>query len=192
MYLAGLNLADWIILVVLACFVISAIFAGFFREAFGIAGLVVGYMLAAWQYQHVASLFSSYVRSMWVADIASFLVIFLAVMVVAGIAGRLAHWAMKKVGLSGLDRAFGAVLGLVRGVMTVAVVLVSIATFKPSSSWLQGSQLAPYFLVVGRAATWAAPAELRSQFYRGLDLLRREADKTAMPGVLPAHSASGR
>jgi len=35
-------------------------------------------------------------------------------------------------------------------------------------------KLAPYFLVVGRAAIWVAPSELRSRFYQGLDLLHRE------------------
>jgi hypothetical protein len=39
---------------------------------------------------------------------------------------------------------------------------------------LEGSKLAPYFLVAGRAAIWVAPSELRARFYQGLDLLRRE------------------
>jgi hypothetical protein len=51
---------------------------------------------------------------------------------------------------------------------------MSMAAFTPTSTWLEGSQLAPYFLVVGRAAIWVAPSELRSRFYQGLDLLHRE------------------
>jgi uncharacterized membrane protein required for colicin V production len=65
-------------------------------------------------------------------------------------------------------------LGLLRGILLVAVVLVSMAAFTPTSTSLEGSELAPYFLVVGRAAIWAAPSELRTRFYQGLDLLRRE------------------
>jgi hypothetical protein len=48
------------------------------------------------------------------------------------------------------------------------------AAFTPTSASLEGSELAPYFLVLGRAAIWVAPSELRVRFYQGLDLLRRE------------------
>jgi len=177
MNLANLNLADWIILFSILGFVVSAIIAGFFQEAFGIAGLVCGYLLAAWQYHHVAAWLGNYVKAEWLAEIIGFLVIFLAVMIAAGIAGRIARWAMKKAGLSTIDRVLGGFLGLIRGCLTVAIVLVSMAAFTPSSKWLEGSQLAPYFLVVGRAATWVAPSELRARFYQGLDLLHRQADK---------------
>jgi uncharacterized membrane protein required for colicin V production len=80
---------------------------------------------------------------------------------------------MKEAGLSFFDRFLGGVLGLVRGALTIAVVLLGMAAFTPTSRWLEGSQLAPYFLVVGRAAIWVAPAELRGRFYQGLDLLRQ-------------------
>jgi hypothetical protein len=62
--------------------------------------------------------------------------------------------------------------------LMVAVILMSMAAFTPTSAWLQGSELAPYFLVVGRAAIWVAPSELRARFYQGLDLLRREERHT--------------
>jgi len=61
----------------------------------------------------------------------------------------------------------------VRGCLSVAVFLMAMAAFTPTSKWLEGSQLAPYFLVVGRAAIWLAPSELRARFYQGLDLLHQ-------------------
>lgn len=170
-----MNAADWIILLAIVIFVVHAISSGFFQEAFGIAGLVCGYLLAAWQYRRVAEWFAPHVKSEWFGDIAGFLIIFIGVVLVAGIAGRIARWAMKKAGLSAIDRVLGGFVGLLRGCLTVAVVLVCMAAFTPSSKWLEGSQLAPYFLVVGRAATWVAPAELRARFTQGLDLLRHQA-----------------
>ena len=80
---------------------------------------------------------------------------------------------MKEAGLSVVDRVLGAALGLLRGCLVVAIVLTSMAAFTPTSKWLQGSQWAPYFLVVGRAAVWVAPSELRMRFYQGMDLLHR-------------------
>jgi membrane protein required for colicin V production len=165
--------ADWVILVVILISILQAASEGFFHEAFGIAGLVIGYVLAAWQYQSFADWFAPHVQSQWVAQIFAFLLIFIGVMLLAGIAGRVTRWVMRLAGLSFFDRLLGGVLGLLRGVLVIAIVLVSMTAFAPSSGWLENSQFAPYFLVVGRAAIWVAPSELRNRFYQGLDLLQR-------------------
>jgi len=167
-----MNGADWIILVVILLSVVGAASSGFFQEAFAIGGLVCGYLLAAWLYNRLAQWFSPYLKSLWLGEIAGFLIIFLAVMILAGLAGRIARSIIREAGLRLFDRFLGGLLGLLRGCLVVAVVLVSMAAFTPTSRMLAGSQLAPYFLVVGRAAIWVAPAELRGRFYQGLDLLR--------------------
>jgi membrane protein required for colicin V production len=174
------NVADWIILLVLLLSVVQAASTGFFQEAFGIAGLVFGYLIAAWGYRHLADHFALYISSRWLGEIAAFLAIFLGVMIVAGILGRIVRWVVKEAGLNVVDRFLGGALGLVRGCLLVAIVLVSMTAFTPTSRWLQGSNLAPYFLVVGRAAIWVAPSELRTKFYQGLDYVRK--------AQMPAHS----
>jgi membrane protein required for colicin V production len=142
--------------------------------------------LAAWQYQRLADWFAPHLKSPWLGEIAGFLIIFFAVLLVAGIAGRIARWAMKKAGLSSLDRLLGAVLGLLRGVLVVAIVLTAVAAFAPAAKWLDGSELAPYFLVGGRAAIWLAPPELRHRFYQGLDYMRQTHGATDnVPKLLP-------
>jgi membrane protein required for colicin V production len=166
--------ADWAIVAVIVVSVIQAVSSGFFHEAFGVAGLVFGYLLAAWNYQRLAARFAPHLKSVWLGEIAAFLIIFLAVMILAGIAGRIARWIVKEAGLSFVDRILGGALGLLRGSLIVAVVLMSMAAFTPTSKSLEGSELAPYFLVVGRAAIWVAPSELRARFYQGLDLLHHE------------------
>jgi membrane protein required for colicin V production len=173
-----MSIADWIILGFLVFSVIGAASEGFFHEAFGLAGLVVGYLLAAWQYRRLADWFAPHLKSQWLGEIAGFLIVFFAVLMVAGMAGRIARWAMKKAGLSTIDRILGAVLGLLRGVLVVAIVLTAMAAFAPAAKWLAGSQLAPYFLVGGRAVIWLAPSELRHRFYQGLDYMRLEHSTT--------------
>jgi membrane protein required for colicin V production len=167
------NIADWIILLALVLSVVQAASSGFFQEAFGVAGLVFGYLIAAWQYRHLAEYFAAYISSRWLGEIVAFLAIFFGVMVLAGVLGKIVRWIVKEAGLNVVDRFLGGVLGLVRGCLVVAIVLVSMTAFTPTSRWLQGSGLAPYFLVVGRAVIWVAPAELRAQFYKGLDYLRQ-------------------
>ena len=168
-----MNVADWIILLVILISVIQAASSGFFQEAFGIAGLVVGYLIAAWQYRNLGGHFVADISSHWLGEIVAFLAIFLGVMILAGVLGRIVRWIVKEAGLNVVDRFLGGVLGLVRGGLLVAIVLVSMTAFTPGSRWLTQSSLAPYFLVVGRAAIWVAPAELRQRFYQGLDYLRR-------------------
>ena len=179
-----MNAADWAILGIVAVSAAVAASEGFFHQAFGIAGLIVGYLLAAWQYPRLAQWFGPHLKSPWLGDIAGFVVIFIGVVIVAGIAGRIVRWAMREAGLSLIDRLLGALLGVVKGSLFVAIILMGMTAFTPSSSLLEGSQLAPYFLVVGRAAIWLAPSQLRAKFFEGLDLVRR-AHIPDPPALMP-------
>ena len=169
--------ADWIICLVVLLNVVTAAMQGFFSEALTMAGLVVGYIAAAWQYRHLAEWFEGFLKNDWLAEILGFLIIFFAVLLLFGIAAKIARWVMKESGLSGLDRFLGGLLGLAKGGLMVAVILMGMTAFAPTSKLLENSQLAPYFLVVGRAAIWVAPSELRTRFYQGLDLLHRAPQK---------------
>ena len=172
-----MTLADWFICAVVLLNVVTAAMQGFFSEALTMAGLVVGYIVAAWKYRSLAEWLESFLKNPWLAEILGFLIIFFAIVLLFGIAARIARWVMKQSGLSGLDRFLGAVLGLLKGGLMVAVILMGMTAFTPTSKLLENSQLAPYFLVVGRAAIWLAPSELRARFNQGLDLLHQAPQK---------------
>lgn len=181
-----MGVADWIILAFLLLCVVQAIRDGFFREAFGLAGLVAGYLVAAWQYRPLANWLDPVLKQPWLAEVGAFLIIFFAVMLLAFLAGLLARWLVKEAGLTVMDRALGGVLGLVKGGLVVAIVMVATAAFAPAARWMRNSQLAPYFLVAGRAAIWLAPADLRHRFEQGLDYLR---NAPTAPKAAPAAPA---
>ena len=168
-----MTLADWFICALLLINVITAAMQGFFAEALTMAGLVVGYIVAAWKYRGVAEWLESFLKNVWLAEILGFLVIFFAIVLLFGLAARVARWVMKQSGLSGLDRFLGAVLGLLKGGLMVAVILMGMTAFEPTSKLLQKSLLAPYFLVVGHAAKWLAPTDLRVRFDQGLALIHQ-------------------
>jgi membrane protein required for colicin V production len=181
-----MTLADWFICALVLLNVITAAMQGFFSEALTMAGLVVGYIVAAWKYRSLAEWFESFLKNPWLAEILGFLIIFFAIVLLFGIAARIARWVMKESGLSGIDRFLGAVLGLLKGGLMVAVILMGMTAFTPTSKLLEKSQLAPYFLVVGRAAIWIAPSELRARFNQGLDLLHQAPQKlTSSPASPP-------
>ena len=60
------------------------------------AGLVVGYLVAAWQYRSLAEWFESFLKNEWLAEILGFLIIFFAIVLLFGIAARMARWVMKR------------------------------------------------------------------------------------------------
>ncbi|HTS08583.1 MAG TPA: CvpA family protein [Candidatus Eisenbacteria bacterium] len=168
---------DWLICALILFSVITAAIQGFFSEALTTAGLIVGYIVAAWQYRRLAEWFETFLKNPWLAEILGFLIIFFAILLLFGVAARIARWIMKEAGLSGFDRFLGALLGLLRGGLMVAVILMGMTAFEPASKLLHESELAPYFLVVGRAAIWLAPSELRARFYQGLELIHQAPQK---------------
>jgi membrane protein required for colicin V production len=179
--------ADWAICGIVLLNVIAAAMQGFFSEALSIAGLVVGYLVAAWQYRRLAEWFETFLKNPWLAEVLSFLIIFFTILVLFGIAARIARWVMKEAGLRPFDRFLGALLGLLKGGLMVAVILMGMTAFEPTSKFLSNSQLAPYFLVIGRAAIWMAPSELRARFYQGLDLLHQAPQKLNSAPATRAH-----
>jgi membrane protein required for colicin V production len=174
---------DWVIVAVVLLNVILAAMHGFFAEAFSMAGLVVGYVVAAWRYKRFAAWLMTFLKSQLLAEIIAFLIIFFAILLLFSIIGRSIRRLMKAAGLSGFDRFLGALLGILKGCLVVAVVLMCMTALTPTSQLLERSELAPYFLVVGRAAIWVAPSELRARFYEGLDFLHRAPKELSAPAV---------
>ena len=180
---------DWAIIIVLGLSILVAAAQGYFYEVFSLAGVVLGYLLAAWEYWRLAPWYLQYVKSQQAANVAGFLTIFVFVCVLAGIAGKITRWAMKEVGLSWADRLLGAAFGLVRGVVIVSVGVLALATFYPESGMFHGSQLGRYFLVTARAASWVAPSYVRQMFRDGATAFRQVemqstgngGDKKAVP-----------
>jgi membrane protein required for colicin V production len=161
--------------VIVGAIVLSAAIAasqGFFYEVFRLAGVVFGYLVAVWEYPWLARWYAQFVKTDWAANIAAFFTIFVAIVLLAGIVGRLARWSVREVGLRWFDRILGGAFGVLRGVLLVTVVLVGASAWTPNASWLARSQFAPYLLILGRAAVWVAPGEIRRQFRDGLKQLQ--------------------
>lgn len=176
---------DWLIIGVVLVSVLLAAAQGFLYELFSLAGVVVGYIAAAWGYGRVAQWYAPLVKAAWVADIAGFLTIFIAVVLLAGIIARLARWFFKEAGLRWFDRLLGAAFGLIRGVLIVAIFLLAFTSFSPGAKAIARSSIAPYVLVVARAAIWVAPGQVRAGFDNGLKAVRdlRVSD-LQMPGKM--------
>jgi membrane protein required for colicin V production len=159
---------DWLIIAIVLFSALVAASQGFMHEVFSLAGVVAGYLLAAWGYRQVAAWYAPFVKTAWVADLCGFLTIFFVVVLLAGGIGRIARFGMKEAGLRWFDRVLGGMFGLVRGVLVVMISLLALASFSPGANLLARSRTAPYLLVLARAAVWVAPSQVRQQFYAGM------------------------
>jgi membrane protein required for colicin V production len=167
-----MNALDWIILVVLLFSALLAAAQGFFFEIICLAGAVLGFLLASWGYGKLAPWFVKYVRLPAFADLAGFIAIFLSVVLLAGAVARITRWVVHEAGLRSVDRVLGAAFGFIRGMVIVTAGLLALTAFAPESEELAGSQLAGYFLVAGRGASWLTPADVRQKFREGISKLR--------------------
>ena len=164
---------DWIILAVLALCVLQAARRGIFVEAFSLAGIIIGILAADWNYTRYLPWFEQWLRSEALAATASFLAVALAIMLAAGIAGRVIRFSVRSIGLGWADRTLGAAFGLLKGALLVTLGVMLLAAFWPASPALRGSRLGPYFVSAARQSTVGSPAALQQKVEYGAMLLHR-------------------
>ena len=174
-------LIDWLIIVVLLLSVLSAAKSGIFLEVFSLAGLIVGLVLATWNYQRLLPWISRWVHTLAVAEALSFLLIALGVMLLAGLLGRVIRWSVHSIGLGWADRFLGALFGFVKGFVLVTVAVLAIAAFFPQASWFRHSRLAPCFLTAAHQASAMAPGSLEIRIREGVVILRSSEPKWIKP-----------
>src|SRR5665213_2244163 len=119
-----MTLVDWAVIIILVCAVLGGLMQGFFRSFCSLGGLVLGLVIAAWNYAHLAILILPLVRVPAVANTIAFLLIAILVMVVIGLIGNLLAMAFSSIGLGWLDGLAGAVFGFFQGVLLVVICIL--------------------------------------------------------------------
>lgn len=176
-------LIDWLILIVVLVSVLSAAKNGLLLEVFSLAGVLIGFVLASWNYQRLLPWLTLWVHSLPAAGALSFLVIALGVMLLAGILGRVVRWSIHSIGLGWADRFLGAIFGFVKGFVIVTIAVLVIAAFFPKATWFQRSRLAPCFLTAAHQASAAAPGNLEQRIRDGVRSLRKSEPHWLKPAA---------
>jgi membrane protein required for colicin V production len=172
-----MTIADWIIVVVLAAAVLTGIARGFFRSAFSLAGLVLGLMLAAWNYWRLAGVLKMMIHSVEIANAIAFVVIALLVMAVAAVLGSLLAKFFEKVGLGCLDRLAGGIFGFVEGLVFVMLAILVTVAFFPQTVWLTEARLPRYFFGALHVSIRVTPPRLSERVRKELQTLESESEK---------------
>jgi membrane protein required for colicin V production len=117
-------LFDIIAAIILAISLIYSLVRGMVREIFSLLAYIGGYFLAITFRQKFSATLSQYISNTTASEIISFALIFIASVFVISLLGKgiqkLVHSAP---GLSGLDRLFGGVIGLGKGIIVLIILM---------------------------------------------------------------------
>lgn len=145
--------ADAVILVIILISVGFGVFRGFAREAFSLAGWIAAYMVARVFHGALESLLVDYIATPSLRMAAAWGGLFVTTLLLAAIAGYMVMSLMDAAGVRGIDRFFGAIFGLARGLILVLALVVIAAPFASRDHWWQSAKLPREFMryeLVGR------------------------------------------
>ncbi|MBB5343070.1 CvpA family protein [Tunturibacter empetritectus] len=176
-----MNLFDWFLIAILAYSTIMALLRGIIRELFSLGGLIAGILIASWNYNRLAMYLQRLIATPSIAEMVSFLLLVIGVMVLSALLGRALNRTAHAIGLGFFDRVLGAVFGFARGCLFGVAILMAIAAFSPNSTWIKNSQLSSYFLAGAHAVSFVVPHDLQQRILDGAAQLKHNAPDWIKP-----------
>ena len=142
-----MNWLDIVIIVAAVLLGIVGLRQGIIKTVFGIAGLIGGIVLAGRNYNDLAALLSPS-GATWV-KIASYAIILIATLIVAGVVGRFVAKLIHLVLLEWLDRLIGFILGVFIGGLLCAAILAIAVKYDPGAGPIISQSGLAQFLMEG-------------------------------------------
>jgi membrane protein required for colicin V production len=176
-----MELVDWAIVLVMTLAVLGGLNQGFFRSFFALGGLLLGLVLAAWNYGLIAAVLLPVVHVEAVANAAGAALIALFVMGVAGFAGSVLARTLHSMGLGCLDKIAGAIFGFFQGMLLVTLFILVTVAFFPRAHWLAEARLPRLFFGTCHLSTRMSPADLAARVQERLKVLEQEAPQWMHP-----------
>lgn len=156
-----MSMVDIAIIAIILVSLGVGLFRGFVREVLSLASWIVA-LWAAYTYARPGGVFfEPYIHQPLLRAVAVFAVIFVMVLIAASFLGYLLSRLLPLSGISGVDRLLGMLFGVGRGVIVVALLLLTAIFMDVTTQpWWQSSQLAHYFAPVADGLRLLMPEDL--------------------------------
>lgn len=159
----SLNWLDIIFLALLLVTFILGIIKGLIRQIIGILAVIVGLVLAVYNYATIAEFYARFISNRTLAHLLGFFTIFVAVLCLGWLVAHLLSKLMKGP-LKFLNHIFGGALGLLKGILICGVIVLSLLVFPVDKAALKESELAPYCLKIAEGLYYLIPQSLKQEF----------------------------
>ncbi|MBC53595.1 MAG: hypothetical protein CMQ34_07125 [Gammaproteobacteria bacterium] len=143
-----MNLLDISILLVVALSCIFGLWRGFVREVLSLLAWIAAIVVARLYSPHLAPLFNSITDNETARYVLAFAVLCFVTLLLGALIN---HFMTRLISLAGLqvtDRLLGALFGVARGVLIVAVAVYFAAEFYSDRMWWVDAQTLPYVQIV--------------------------------------------
>jgi len=144
-----MNWFDFTILGIVALSAVISLIRGFVKEAISLVVWFSAFIISSQFYLQLAKFLTRISDELFRNGVA-IAILFISTLIVGALVNYVFSQLVKATGLSGTDRALGAVFGAIRGLLIVSALLFFMDTFTPFSEskwWLQ-SLLVPEFSVI--------------------------------------------
>lgn len=143
-----MNELDYAIIAVMLLSIIVGAVRGAIREVMNIAGWVIAFIVAHSFAANLAAYFADWAVEPVLRLVAAWAVIFLVVLLGVALVASLVTGLVKKLGLGGLDRGLGAVIGVARGALVLLVLTLGLGLTKmPQSVLWREAAITPWLEV---------------------------------------------
>ena len=168
-----MNPFDILIIIILVYCVVRGLFRGLVKEVSSIFGVLGGFFAAYSYYPQIANLLTRLVTDEAYRNILAFLIIFCCVLILINVLGIIIKYLLNIAFLGWVDRVFGLLFGMTKGILIVSVLFIILTTFLTKGApIIKNSLLAPHVMLVSENMAKVVSADMKRKFQKNLDELK--------------------
>lgn len=173
-----MNLFDILIIIILLYCLVRGIFRGLLKELSSLVGVLGGFYAAYTYYHEVGKLLNRWIDNPNYVNILSFLLVFICVFLIISILGIIIKYILKIVFLGWVDRIFGAVFGILKGILIASVLLIVFTAFLPDSSdIIKTSKTSHYLAGISNKMIKVTPKDLKREYQKKIKDIEKVWEK---------------
>jgi membrane protein required for colicin V production len=151
---------DYTVLIIVGLSVLISLMRGFIREVLSIVGWVLAWFVAKTYASQLVPLLPADIPTDKLKIMAGFVILFLAVLLLASLLSIALAGLFKTIGLGWLNRFLGGLFGLIRGllIVSVLVMLAGMTQLPKDVRWTNAMFSAPLEAMVKQLLPWMPQA----------------------------------